>query len=164
MPEKTRLRSKEDWLRLGHRRLVRVIREAQDLPGIRKNGPKVNWKIDLKFVNRPEMTALQKKYMGKKVATDILSFPTVIAIFERGFLGDLVICLPVLKEQAKHYKHDTATELQVLLIHGLLHLLGFDHEADKGVSDKERKLMFKWEKILLDRTGFEVCKSLIERA
>jgi probable rRNA maturation factor len=73
------------------------------------------------------MRALNKKYRRKDYATDVLSFPGDI-------LGDLVIATGVAKRQARDAGHSYQTELRVLALHGLLHLLGYDHEDpdDKG--------------------------------
>jgi probable rRNA maturation factor len=76
-------------------------------------------------------------------ATDVLSFPTGKgsgAIFSKGpgklhptpFLGDIVISRRIAQKQAKILGHSVATEVRVLALHGLLHLLGYDHENDNG--------------------------------
>ena len=74
------------------------------------------------------MRALNRQFRGKDYATDVLSFPSE----QRGFLGDIVIATGVLTRQARHAGHPIATELRVLSLHGLLHLLGYDHDADDG--------------------------------
>ena len=71
---------------------------------------------------------LNHRYRGKNVATDVLSFPAD----EPGQLGDIVIALDVARRQAKSAGHSLATEFRVLALHGLLHLLGYDHERDNG--------------------------------
>ena len=60
--------------------------------------------------------------------TDVLSFPSG----EKDFLGDIVIDVPYAARQARSRVHSTAREVQILLAHGLLHLLGYDHETDDG--------------------------------
>jgi probable rRNA maturation factor len=72
--------------------------------------------------------ARQRRFRGVKDATDVLSFPAD----EPGTLGDVVIARGVAGRQARASKHALATELRVLALHGLLHLLGYDHEADDG--------------------------------
>ena len=74
------------------------------------------------------MRALNRQFRGKDYATDVLSFPSE----ERGFLGDIVIAEGVAKRQAREAAHSLQTELRVLSLHGLLHLLGYDHEGDDG--------------------------------
>jgi probable rRNA maturation factor len=77
-----------------------------------------------------QVRALNQKYRRKNATTDVLSFPST----EKGFLGDIVIAKGVARRQAIAMRHPLRTELRVLALHGLLHLLGYDHEhrADKG--------------------------------
>ena len=72
--------------------------------------------------------SLNRRYLGKDRSTDVLSFPAD----EPGILGDVVIALGVAARQARAAGHPLATELRVLALHGLLHLLGYDHEDDDG--------------------------------
>ena len=74
------------------------------------------------------MRALNRQFRGKDAVTDVLSFPAE----SRGFLGDIVIAAGVATRQAKAANHDIRTEIRVLALHGLLHLLGYDHDADDG--------------------------------
>ena len=71
---------------------------------------------------------LNRRYRRKDVATDVLSFPSG----ERRYLGDVVIAAGVARRQAKQAGHSLQHELRVLALHGLLHLLGYDHERDAG--------------------------------
>ena len=84
--------------------------------------------------------ALNHRYRRKNHSTDVLSFPSA----ERGYLGDVVIASGVARRQAREAGHSLRTELRVLALHGLLHLLGYDHETDKGeMSRVERRLRAK---------------------
>ena len=81
--------------------------------------------------------ALNRQYRKKDRPTDVLSFPSD----ERGYLGDVVIARGVATRQAREAGHSLATELRVLALHGLLHLLGYDHERDDGrMARLERRL------------------------
>jgi probable rRNA maturation factor len=71
---------------------------------------------------------LNRRYRRKDAATDVLSFPSD----ERGYLGDVVIAAGVARRQAQQAGHSLQHELRVLALHGLLHLLGYDHERDAG--------------------------------
>ena len=71
--------------------------------------------------------ALNRKYRRKNQATDVLSFPGA-----GRHLGDIAISRGMAQKQAKLLGHSLATELRVLALHGLLHLLGYDHESDNG--------------------------------
>ena len=84
-----------------------------------------------------ELRELNRKFLRKDYATDVLSFPAE----ERGFLGDVVIASGVAARQAREAGHSLATEVRVLALHGLLHLLGYDHERDDGrMARLERRL------------------------
>ncbi len=80
------------------------------------------------IVSDRRMRALNRQFRGKDAVTDVLSFPAE----SRGFLGDIVIADGVAKRQAKEAGHKIQTEIRVLALHGLLHLLGYDHDADDG--------------------------------
>jgi probable rRNA maturation factor len=71
---------------------------------------------------------LNRRYRRKDAPTDVLSF----ASDERRYLGDVVIAAGVARRQAKQAGHSLQHELRVLALHGLLHLLGYDHERDAG--------------------------------
>lgn len=105
--------------------------------------------LDVTFVNRAKMRSLNRKFRGKNQSTDVLSFPALEIFLRQGHLGDLVICAPIMEVQAKEVGHSSKKELDVLLVHGLLHLLGYDHERSDGDSAE----MSKWELKMLGDTG-----------
>jgi probable rRNA maturation factor len=72
--------------------------------------------------------ALNRRYRGQDSPTDVLSFPADA----REYLGDIVIARGVARRQAREAGHSHDTELRVLALHGLLHLLGYDHHDDGG--------------------------------
>lgn len=115
---------------------------------------KLAFQVDLTVCTAPRMTKLNHQYRGKKEPTDVLSFAADHFFQHQGVLGDLVICAPIVLKQAREYNHSWKKEMDVLIVHGLLHLLHFDHE--QGV--KEAQEMAKWEKKLLGS------KTLITRA
>ena len=83
---------------------------------------------------------LNARYREKNVPTDVLSF----AAEEPGFLGEVVIASGVARRQARQAGHPVQVELRVLALHGLLHLLGYDHEHDNGrMARVERRLRRK---------------------
>lgn len=93
--------------------------------------------VAVAIVPDARVRALNRQYRRKDAATDVLSFPSG----ERGFLGDVVIASGVARRQAREAGHSLHTELRVLALHGLLHLLGYDHETDSGrMSRLERRL------------------------
>ncbi len=105
--------------------------------------------LDVAFVSRVKMRSLNRKFRGKDAPTDVLSFPALEIFARQGHLGDVVICAPILEAQAKERGHSPRDELQVLLVHGLLHLLGYDHEKSK----RESAEMERWENEILGQTG-----------
>lgn len=95
--------------------------------------------VSVAIVPDRRVRALNREYRGKDYATDVLSFPASAkasagkpATDEAGYLGDIVIASGVARRQAKAAGHSLQTELRVLALHGLLHLLGYDHEHDDG--------------------------------
>jgi len=74
---------------------------------------------------------LNRDFRGKDKATDVLSFPAAKE-FGEGHAGDLAISLQTAQRQAKEHGHSLDDEVRVLLLHGLLHLAGMDHEVDSG--------------------------------
>lgn len=105
------------------------------------------------------MTRLNGRLRGKSYATDILSFEAPGPVRETGWLGELVICRPTLMRQAREHGHSPATELEILVIHGLLHLLGFDHEGQGPKAQRAAREMARHEGALLGRAS----KGLIGR-
>ncbi len=96
--------------------------------------------LTVAIVSDARVRALNRQYRGKDAATDVLSFPAE----ERGLLGDVVIAAGVARRQAREAGHSIQTEMRVLALHGLLHLLGYDHERDGGrMARLERRLRAK---------------------
>jgi len=84
--------------------------------------------VSVAFVSDARIRGLNRAHRGKDVPTDVLSFPSD----EPPFLGDIVIAAGVARRQAGRAGHAFGVEARVLALHGLLHLLGYDHESDGG--------------------------------
>ena len=111
--------------------------------------------IELMVVNNEEMRLLNKEHRNIDKATDVLSFPMfekdelVQKIKEKSFehedvLGDIVISIPKVEEQAKEYGHSFERELSYMVVHGFYHLMGYDHikeEDKKEMRPKEEKIL-----------------------
>jgi probable rRNA maturation factor len=96
--------------------------------------------MTLALVADARVRALNRRFRHKNQSTDVLSFPAE----EPGQLGDVVIATGVARRQAAAAGHSLQTELRVLALHGLLHLLGYDHEADDGAMGRvERRLRLR---------------------
>ena len=111
----------ERWRRFGERALDRI--------GVRDAGATVA------FVSDRMMRELNRRWRGKRGTTDVLSFPSGQEEFERGeglSLGDVVISVEQAARQAAEHGLDFENEVEQLILHGLLHLCGYDHERDGG--------------------------------
>jgi probable rRNA maturation factor len=98
------------------------------------------------------MRALNRRYRGKDRTTDVLSFALREGPFgdvQPEMLGDIVISVPVAEKQARERGHSLSREIEHLLVHGLLHLLGYDHERGHA----EARRMRRKELLLLKRTA-----------
>jgi len=84
--------------------------------------------VTVAVVSDARVRALNHRYRRKLGVTDVLSFPSE----DPSYLGDIVIAAGVARRQARQAGHSLQTELRVLALHGLLHLLGYDHERDNG--------------------------------
>ena len=95
--------------------------------------------VTLAFVDNPVIEDLNTKYLNKKTPTDVLSFP----INEKSadglyYLGDIIISVPYASQQCLSKSHSLERELEILAVHGFLHLLGFEHF--KGMEEEEEKI------------------------
>jgi len=84
--------------------------------------------VTIALISDATMRRLNARYRGADYATDVLSFPSD----EPGVLGDIAIATGVAARQARRLGHRRAVEERTLALHGLLHLLGYDHERDSG--------------------------------
>jgi probable rRNA maturation factor len=106
----------------------------------------------VRFTSDREMRRLNRDFRGKDTATDVLSFPGTPAVTQVNgeqpdgtHLGDVVIAVPTARRQAAAEGHDVDRELRTLLLHGVLHCLGYDHERDDGTMERlERRLRRRW--------------------
>ncbi len=117
--------------------------------------------VSINFVSEQEIQKLNLKFRGVDKVTDVLSFPNLdkkadqkLSEFSKEifddtlFLGDVVICKSVAKSQAKEFGHDLRREICFLALHGVLHLLGYDH-----VEKQDEKIMQKTAEEILTRCG-----------
>jgi len=124
---------------------------AEKLSKIEK---KVSGEVELTVIGDKEMTKLNYHYRGKKYPTDVLSFAwQEEKEMKTNMLGQIFICYPQIKRQAKDWGVKEKEELVRMLIHGLLHLTGHDHEEKK-----QAKKMFKIQEGLIKDLGYVVQK------
>ena len=98
-----------------------------------------------------ELHRLNLQFLGKDYPTDVLSFPGS----GDGALGEMAISVPRAAEQAQEFGHSVEDEIRILMVHGLLHLLGMDHETDNG---EMRETELQW------RERLSLPAGLIERS
>ncbi len=91
--------------------------------------------LSVLFVGADHIRRLNARFAGDDYATDVLSFPMLEDDEDALVLGDVVICPEIAIKNAERLGHDLAAELDTLLVHGTLHLLGYDHQ---GTEDKEK--------------------------
>ncbi len=129
--------------------LETLLISAVKTPALRRKLPKnpAELSIDIEWVSQKESRELKRDYFGMDQATDVLAFPAPDPFWTDGILGQLYICPVVLKRQAKEARHSETMELKILLTHGFLHLLGFDHEEGRA----QFNAMLKWEKTFMGK-------------
>jgi len=107
--------------------------------------------VSIRIVDKDESAALNKTYRNKANATNVLSFPADIPdVVESALLGDLVICASVLSDEATAQEKPLAAHWAHITIHGVLHLLGYDH-----IHDTDAEAMEQLEINLLKQLGYD---------
>ncbi|CAM3948148.1 rRNA maturation RNase YbeY [Lederbergia lenta] len=124
-----------------------------------KEGVEEDSEVSVTIVTNSEIQEINKMYRGKDEPTDVISFAMEelgegeIIIKGEGIprmLGDIIISIERAEEQADMYEHTFIRELGFLAVHGLLHLLGYDH-----INKEDEKKMFSRQKMILDGYGLE---------
>jgi probable rRNA maturation factor len=115
------------------RALARFARRAQRAAGVRGE-------VSVLLTSSRAVRGLNRRFRGVDKPTDVLSFPPLPGLAGR-FAGDIVICGDIAARNARRLRHSTAGELKVLILHGMLHLAGYDHEHDRGeMARREERL------------------------
>lgn len=125
----------DPWNTVGLSRggLTRFLRRAQEQVGL-------TGAVDVLLANDRTLRRLNREFRGKDKATDVLSFPAAEELAGE-HAGDLAISLDTAARQASEHGHSLRDEVRVLLLHGLLHLSGMDHETDRGeMREREAEL------------------------
>ena len=140
---------------LNRQRAVRVARRPLELflARVRRELGLGQADVTICFVSDAEIARMNQAFRKKKGPTDVLSFPAVdrrapVSLPRRGasgkgrrsktaeFLGDIAISPSTARRNAKKLGRTLPSELQILILHGMLHLLGYDHETDHGEMDR----------------------------
>jgi len=126
---------------VSRRTLERFARKTQELTG-------VTGEVDVLIAGNRRLQKLNRHFRKRNRPTDVLSFP-------RAEGGDIAVSADMALANARRYRHRAAQEIKVLILHGMLHLAGYDHENDDGqMARKENKLraQLKLPASLIDRT------------
>lgn len=92
-----------------------------------------------------QIRQLNSRFRGKNHSTDVLSFPALLSFpdlgFANGYAGDIAVSLDVAGRNARSMGHSISREVQILVLHGILHLAGYDHESDAGEMARKEQLL-----------------------
>lgn len=107
----------------------------------------------IRISDNEELKSLNLQYRGIDKTTDVLSFPTDFTDpdLESRYLGDVVIAYPKAEEQSQKRGHFVEAELQLLVVHGVLHLLGHDH-----VDQEQKEEMWSLQSRILEKLGLDI--------
>jgi probable rRNA maturation factor len=114
----------------------------------------LKYRVNVLLTSSAEMKSMNRRFRGKNRPTDVLSFLAEPAA-EKRFAGEIAISAEIASQNARALGHSPAQEVKILVLHGLLHLRGYDHECDNGqMARRETQL----------RARFHLPQGLIERA
>lgn len=126
---------------LAQERVLKLLKN-----GCRYTRNKPNFFIAFSIVDAKTIRIFNKRYRNMDTPTDVLSFgyaKTPKKVDEKIFLGEIMIAPAIARKQAKKQSHTLQYELEFLIVHGFLHLLGYDHETQK-----EARVMFRLQKMI----------------
>ena len=109
---------------VSERSLVHFLHRAEKAVGL-------SGEVNVLVTSSRELRALNRRFRGKDSATDVISFPPTPTI-EMNFAGDVAISADIAAHNARLLAHSAADELKILMLHGVIHLAGYDHETDDG--------------------------------
>lgn len=137
---------------------IKLLKEIISYTAQEENVPR-EAEVSITFVNNKEIQELNRNYRQKDQPTDVISFalqdpiegePHIIGEDLPLILGDIVISVDKIREQAEKYNHSFERELCFLAVHGFLHLLGYDH-----MTEEEEKSMFQKQERILGEFNLE---------
>ena len=140
-------------LKLYDRRGLKALIEEAAKATLQQQGADPHSELSIEIGDDRLLHALNRQHLGEDRPTDVLSFPLEEKNPESGeaYLGDIIISMERAAQQAEARGHSPEAELQLLIVHGMLHLLGYDH-ADK----KEKQAMWAAQEEVLQGLGVEI--------
>jgi len=127
--------------------LARFLARARSAAGLKR-------KVNVLLTSSSEMKTLNRRFRGKDKPTDVLSFPAEPDA-QNQFAGEIAISAEIATKNARALGHSPADEVKILVLHGILHLRGYDHECDNGQMERREKQL---------RAKLNLPAALIERA
>ncbi len=107
-----------------------------------RKAAKLRGNVTVLITSNAEMKKLNHRFRKKDKATDVLSFPADVSPHDQ-IAGDLAISADIARENAKNLGHPVSQEIKILILHGILHLAGYDHETDSGEMAREEQRLRK---------------------
>jgi probable rRNA maturation factor len=120
---------------LGEGPLTRFVARA-------RRSTKLTGTVNVLVTSSRELRGLNRRFRGKDKPTDVLSFPPMPGLVD-GLAGDIAICAEIASHNARLLGHSAAQEVKILVLHGLLHLAGYDHERDHGEMERKENALRK---------------------
>ena len=115
------------------RALNRFLTRAEQAVGL-------SGEVNVLITTSREIRALNRRYRGKDKPTDVLSFPPLPTV-AHDFAGDVAISADIAVQNSRNFGHPAKDEIKILMLHGMIHLAGYDHETDNGeMKRKENRL------------------------
>lgn len=127
--------------------LAKFITRASRVSGLRGA-------VNVLITSGRELRRLNGRFRGKDRPTDVLSFPPLLRL--NGFAGDIAIAADIAVQNARRLGHSATAEIKILVLHGVLHLAGYDHEHDRGEMARKEQSMRRQLRLpegLLERSG-----------
>ncbi len=116
--------------------LIRFTTRARQAAGLPGN-------VNVLVTSSAELRSLNRRFLNQDQPTDVLSFPSE-STNVKAFAGDIAISVDIAARNARELGHELAAEIKILILHGLLHLRGYDHEEDQGqMATTEQRLRRK---------------------
>jgi probable rRNA maturation factor len=130
----------------------RVLARASRVPEVAARMPDGPTSVAVRITSAEELRQLNRTYAREDHTTDVLSFAG-----EGGHVGDLAISWPAVLQQSRQQRHSAKDELSILLVHGFLHLLGWDHRTR---AEKEEMWRLTWLALGTHRAGYTPARGL----
>jgi len=134
--------NQQDGKKIEEAKLKKIVERTLGAVGVK------NAAVSIAVIGDEEMKKMNNFYRGKNKTTDVLSFTyeSYKSGFKKPLFGEIVICYPQAVRQAKQQKHGVVEEIKMLLVHGALHLAGYDHEKslkEAGIMEDLQNKMVK---------------------